>query len=108
MQYSTKAIPNNREFWNPATLGYRFFAEAKRLWEVEICHKPSLLTVQAAAILHMLYSQFGMDKINHTFCTHSLRILFDHGYLEPIIIGETYRSRRSRGLVSWQWFWMQA
>ncbi|KAM5528913.1 C6 transcription factor [Fusarium oxysporum f. sp. phaseoli] len=51
------------EFWNPNSLGYRFLAEAKRLWTVEESRERSLTTLQAALIINTIVNMFGMDTL---------------------------------------------
>lgn len=55
------------EFWNPDTLGYKFLAEAKRIWEVEMHNDGSITTVQAALIINLIYNLYAMDKVGMSY-----------------------------------------
>jgi hypothetical protein len=95
------------EFWNPKSLGYLFFAEAKRLWEVETLGESSLVTMQAALVFQILYIHCGLDKLANTCTAESIRMSKDLGLMEPTIDGESIRYKRSRCTTIWYLFWVQ-
>lgn len=81
LQNYYRGLTERTEFWNPATLGNRFLSEAKRLWAQEM-HTCKLTTIQAALILHVIYTISGADKIGLAYvaqaCTMARTIgLFD-------------------------------
>lgn len=49
------------EYWNSESLLYRFLAESRRLWELELEKEPSITTLQAAMILNPVYSMSSME-----------------------------------------------
>ncbi|PVH94826.1 hypothetical protein DM02DRAFT_721089 [Periconia macrospinosa] len=65
--------PNRAEFWNPRNLGYRFLAEARRLYELELSN-PKLTTVQASPILHSVYNMHGTDIIGHLYTKRAIEM----------------------------------
>ncbi|KAH7027228.1 uncharacterized protein B0I36DRAFT_364465 [Microdochium trichocladiopsis] len=65
--HADAGIPNSDKFWLPQGLGYRFLAEAKRLWEMEDYGKSRLTTVQAAIILNAISLSDATDKIGKAF-----------------------------------------
>ena len=49
-------------------MGYKFLAEARRLWELECKSDAVSLTVaQSAMLINIEYNHNSMDKIGHTF-----------------------------------------
>ncbi|KAJ4298122.1 hypothetical protein N0V90_006021 [Kalmusia sp. IMI 367209] len=58
-------------------MGYKFFAEARRLWD-EARHKKShITTVQAGFVINILYSMDSMDKLGMTYAVQALAIAHD-------------------------------
>ena len=47
--------------------GYKFFAEAKRLWEVERMEEASLTTLRSAIVISILYNMYSMDNVVMTY-----------------------------------------
>ncbi|KAK8129870.1 hypothetical protein PG999_002250 [Apiospora kogelbergensis] len=91
--------------WHPDNMGYRFYAEAKRLLELD--HgSPKITTVQAAAILNSVCNINGTDELGWPFLRKSLSMaqqldLFVHSpessRLWQIVAGTTAWS-----LFNWQ------
>ncbi|PVH92879.1 hypothetical protein DM02DRAFT_662521 [Periconia macrospinosa] len=67
--YCSKKIPNRFRYWEPEGLGYRFLAEAKRIWEMQIISRKyrHLTSVQAALIINIVHHLYGLDKIGDTY-----------------------------------------
>ncbi|KAI1213704.1 uncharacterized protein F4807DRAFT_449741 [Annulohypoxylon truncatum] len=61
-------MKNRAEYWQPHNLGYRFLAEALRLFELEQ-ETPTITTVQAAAIINLVYNLNGIDELGWVY-TH--------------------------------------
>ncbi|RFN54941.1 zn(2)-c6 fungal-type DNA-binding domain protein [Fusarium flagelliforme] len=64
-------------------LGYKFFAEAKRLWELELMEKSSITTVQAAMIFHIMYNIYSMDKLGMTYGVQAVAMAKDLKLFDP-------------------------
>ncbi|KAM3464249.1 hypothetical protein NHJ6243_002556 [Beauveria neobassiana] len=64
-------VENRAEFWDPSTMGYRFLAECRRLWELEIGNS-SLTNIQAATILSLTYNMNGLDKVGWTYMIQAI------------------------------------
>ncbi|KAI1382785.1 uncharacterized protein F4822DRAFT_96676 [Hypoxylon trugodes] len=56
-------MKNRAEYWKPDNLGYRFLAEARRLFELEQAD-PMITTVQAAAIINLTCNFNGIDELS--------------------------------------------
>ena len=67
LQNCYRTINGRYELWNPDMLGYNFFAEAKRLWEVEIHNDGSVTTFQAAMVFSATYNLYTMDNIDLSY-----------------------------------------
>ncbi|CAI6315083.1 unnamed protein product [Periconia digitata] len=67
--YCFKKIPNRFRYWETESLGYRFLAEAKRIWEMQIISGKyrHLASVQAALIINIVHDLHGLDKIGDTY-----------------------------------------
>lgn len=78
---------------------YRFFAEAKRLWELE-APKPRITTIQAGIIFSVIHNLRGLDEIGQAYRIHALTLahelnLFDgtrnrHEHSDRIWNGRAY------------------
>ncbi|PMB72836.1 hypothetical protein BM221_000253 [Beauveria bassiana] len=68
---ATVMSKNRAEFRDPSTMGYRFLAECRRLWELEIGNS-SLTNIQAATILSLTYNMNGLDKVGWTYMIQAI------------------------------------
>jgi hypothetical protein len=67
-------MPDHAQFWNPATLQYRFLAEARRLWELELSTEPMrITTLQAAVVLSLVHDANSSDKIGLTYLKQAIQ-----------------------------------
>ncbi|KAF4902476.1 Nitrogen assimilation transcription factor nirA [Colletotrichum fructicola] len=64
---------NRVEYWNPNTLGYRFLAEAKRLWELQ-ASEPRLTTIQAGILFSVFHNLCGLDELGQPYRIHSVTL----------------------------------
>ncbi|KAK5996294.1 Nitrogen assimilation transcription factor nit-4-like protein [Cladobotryum mycophilum] len=92
-------LPYRAEFWNPQGLGYKFFAEAKRLWELEAYSTKSLPTVQAATLFHLQYVLFGLDELAYTYITQAIDMSQQLHLFDKSLEGESFRFKRSRAIT---------
>jgi hypothetical protein len=72
-QHSYRKATHRAQYWRPETLGYRFLAEAKRLWALE-SGKSKLTTLHAAMVLHIIYTMNGMDQVGISYLLQSVRL----------------------------------
>ncbi|KAH7561888.1 hypothetical protein BM1_02992 [Bipolaris maydis] len=52
---------------HPESLTYKFLAEARRIWDVELTGKPQITTIQAALVLSMTYAFNSLDELSTFF-----------------------------------------
>ncbi|KAJ4865698.1 fungal zn(2)-Cys(6) binuclear cluster domain-containing protein [Trichoderma breve] len=101
-----RTFSDRLEYWNPDSLGYRFFAEARRLWELEAGQKSSITTVQAGMVINIIYNMYSMDKIGMTYDVQAIAMAHDLKLFD----GPTSKNRRKqRGYDFTAWsifFWM--
>ncbi|KAG7423301.1 Nitrogen assimilation transcription factor nirA [Fusarium oxysporum f. sp. raphani] len=95
------------EFWNPNSLGYRFLAEAKRLWAVEEFRERSLTTLQAALIINTIVNMFGIDKLASAYLVQAIDIARELGLFEPTTYIKHKKLRHSYDLTAWSLFHWQ-
>ncbi|OAA35696.1 Zn(2)-C6 fungal-type DNA-binding domain protein [Metarhizium rileyi] len=95
-----RGLSDRVEFWNPQTLGYRFLAEAKRLWEYEK-DNDALTTLQAALVLHIIYSGSGADKIGFAYTVQACAIAHRLDLYNPNCIVKSTRLRDARNYTAW-------
>ncbi|KAL6808365.1 nitrate assimilation regulatory protein nirA [Trichoderma camerunense] len=93
----TQACMNRLEYWNPHSLGYRFFAEARRLWELEAGQKSSITTVQAGMVINIMYNMYSMDKIGMTYGVQAIAMAHDLKLFE----GPTSKNRHPEEDPEW-------
>lgn len=98
-QFCNRSIPNRAEFWNPANLGYRFLAEARRLWESEV-ENDKLTTIQAALILNIVSNMNGVDKLGLLYMTHAVSMAKNLGLYKRARVSMT-KLQNSRDFTAW-------
>lgn len=73
MKHCHLETKNRMEHWIPGTLGYKFFAEAKRQFDEQILNKTNSITlVQAAMVLNIVLNMHSMDKLGTTYTLHAV------------------------------------
>ncbi|RFN47270.1 hypothetical protein FIE12Z_8483 [Fusarium flagelliforme] len=95
------------EFWNPNSLGYKFLAEAKRLWAVEESCERRLTTLQAALIINTVVNMFGIDKLASAYLVQAIDIAHGLGLFEPTTYIMHKKLRHSYNLTAWSLFHWQ-
>ena len=73
-QNCCQTIKGRYEFWNPNRLGYKFFAEARGLWDIEKHNNGSITAVQAALLMNVTYNLYAMDKIGIAFGAEAVKL----------------------------------
>ncbi|OTA97230.1 hypothetical protein M434DRAFT_387002 [Hypoxylon sp. CO27-5] len=75
-------MKNRAEYWLPDNLGYRFLAEARRLFDLDQA-RPTVTTVQAAAIISLVCIHNGIDEISWFYAYKSLEIAQNMSLFSP-------------------------
>lgn len=100
--HTDAGVPDSDKFWIPQGLGYRFLAEAKRLWEMEDHESSKLTTVQAAIILNAVSLTDATDKIGKAFFVQAVAMAKDLKLLttpDEEIPDQTMR--KARAVTAW-------
>jgi hypothetical protein len=63
-------------------LSYRLFAEAKRLWELEL-GKSIVTTLLAALVMNVVYNMDGLDQIGHLYMVSAAKIAHKMNLFAP-------------------------
>lgn len=96
-------------FWTPHTLGYKFFAEARRLFEVQIYKEPHITSIQAALVMSVTYNLYAMDKIGISYTVQAVEMarnlnLFD----APAGLQGNTRTLLGHQFTAWAvYFWIR-
>ncbi|KAF4943175.1 hypothetical protein FSARC_15000 [Fusarium sarcochroum] len=96
------------EFWNPDSLGYKFLAEAKRLWAVDVAQHRNLTTLQAALALNTIVNMFDMDPLSSAYLVQATRIAQELELFEPTTYILNKKLRHSYDLTAWSLFHWQS
>lgn len=99
-------LKGRNEPWDAQSLCYRFFAEAKRLWELEI-GQSKLTTLQAALVMNTVYNMDGLDQIGNIYMVEAAKIAHSlnlFGPQESYARTDMFTARQftAWGLFSWQ------
>ncbi|KAJ3493402.1 hypothetical protein NLG97_g4751 [Lecanicillium saksenae] len=71
------------EYWDPQSLGYKFFAEARRLWDMERIEPRSVTTVQAGMVMNITYNVYSMDKVGLSYGFQAAAMAYEIGLFKP-------------------------
>ncbi|EOA89630.1 uncharacterized protein SETTUDRAFT_103856 [Exserohilum turcica Et28A] len=101
--YSSKKIENRFRYWEPDGLGYRFLAEAKRIWEMQTINRKNrnLASVQAALVINIIYNIYGLDKLGTPFGLQGLAIALDLRLFDGNADVKSERVRNARNFTAW-------
>ncbi|KAF1737343.1 Nitrogen assimilation transcription factor nirA [Beauveria bassiana] len=72
-------FPDRAEYWNPHFLGYKFFAEARRLWDMDRFEPDSVTTIQAGLIMNLVYNVYSMDKVGLSYGAQASAMAYKMG-----------------------------
>jgi hypothetical protein len=95
------------EFWNPSTLGYKFLAEAKRLWVDEGSHERSLTALQATLIINTIVNMFGIDELASVYLVQAVNMAHELGLFDSTTYVKHRKLRHSYDLTAWSLFHWQ-
>lgn len=99
-------MADRSEYWNPQTLGYKFLAEAKRLWEMEQLENKSLTTLQAALVINLIYVGNSMNKLGITYAIQAVAMAHELEIFGPLTNVKSQRRRQSYSFTAWcLYFW---
>ncbi|PVH93022.1 hypothetical protein DM02DRAFT_697757 [Periconia macrospinosa] len=101
--YCFQKIPNRFRHWEPESLSYRFLAEAKRIWEMQIISRKyrHLASVQAAWIMNLLLNLHGLDKVGDTYGLKGLAIAQELRLFDNNTRISSKRVRNARNFTAW-------
>jgi hypothetical protein len=99
-------LPSRFRYWDPDSLAYRFFAEAKRLWELQGFRDDhrNLLSAQVAMLMNVIYSLCALDKIGSVFAMKSLAIAKDLRLFDGNASIKPKRVQNARNFSAWALF----
>ncbi|KAL7624724.1 hypothetical protein AAE478_006295 [Parahypoxylon ruwenzoriense] len=99
-------MKNRAEHWLPDNIGYRFLAEARRLFDLEQGN-PTITTVQAAAIINSTCNINGIDDISWIYMYKSLEMAQMISLFSPSP-DESKEWQVAAGVTAWSLFNWQA
>ncbi|RGP77123.1 hypothetical protein FLONG3_4638 [Fusarium longipes] len=101
-------IKGRNEPWDTDSLCYRFLAETKRLWELEM-GESSLPTLQAALVMNAVYNMDGLDQIGNVFLAEATKIAYNLDLFKPIETKCPAEMDIARQFTAWSLFsWQSA
>ncbi|KAK1955724.1 hypothetical protein LY78DRAFT_423597 [Colletotrichum sublineola] len=100
-------ILGRNEPWNTTSLCYRFFAEARRLWELEMGGS-TLTNLQAALVMNTVYNMDGLDEIGHIYMVQAAKIAHNMHLFSPLPATEWTDMDVARLFTAWGFFQWQA
>lgn len=103
--YSSSSLSDRAKYWLPDNLTYRFTAEAKRLWDLEIAsgHR-RLTTVQASQILSVIMDFDGINALGRIYTEQGLIMAHDLNIFESSPEGTNHQMRKARTWTAWSLF----
>ena len=96
-------LSNRAEYWNPHTLTYRFFAEAKRIWELE-ASEPRITTVQSGILFSVFYNLCALDEIGQPYRIHAVALAHKLRLFDSNVPTSSDRTRNGRAFTAWTLF----
>ncbi|KXJ88330.1 putative zinc finger protein [Microdochium bolleyi] len=100
-------LGNRAEFWNPSTYGYRFLAEARRLWEIAQTGN-DLTTIQAGMVFHIIYNLNGADRLGYVYTIRACQMAHEIGLFKRSGLFYKQRLRNARDFTAWNLFLFQS
>jgi hypothetical protein len=104
--YNT-TTPVRNQPWNTASLCYSFFAEAKRLWEIEM-GESKLTTLQAALVMNSVYNMDGLDQIGNIYMVQAAKMAYNMDLFSPSQPDNRTDMDVARQFTAWSFFSWQA
>ncbi|KAF3011042.1 hypothetical protein E8E13_011043 [Curvularia kusanoi] len=96
-------IPNRFKYWCPENLGYRFFAEAKRIWEMQMVtgENRNLTSIQAAMVMNIYLNLSGLDKLGDLYGVRGIEIAKEMRLFDGNADVASERLRHARNFTAW-------
>jgi len=105
-QHCYRPLTNRAQFWNPHTLSYRFLAEARRLWELELS-EAKLTTILAGILINLVYNISGADKVGWSYTVQTVQKARAIGLFGAPTEAADERRQRGRDFAAWAVFCWQ-
>ncbi|KAJ4990508.1 C6 transcription factor [Stagonosporopsis vannaccii] len=103
--YSSASLPNRAKYWLPDNLTYRFTAEAKRLWDLEVASgRQRLTTIQASQILSVIMDFDGINSLGRFYTAQGLSMAQEIGLFGSSEHITCARMRKARLWTAWSLF----
>lgn len=103
--YSSSKLPERAKYWLPENLTYKFTAEAKRLWQIEIASgRKRLTTVQASQILSVIMDFDGIKSLGRVYTDHGLKMARDLSLFQTPFAGTSHNMRKACVWTAWSLF----
>lgn len=103
-QGCNRLVVDRSEYWNPQSLAYRFFAEAKRLWELEKNRGNRITTIQSAGLINVIYNMQSMDKLGMIYTVQAVAMAQDLGIFGALAPTFPHKMQESYGFTAWSLF----
>lgn len=103
VKYCFKRVSNRFRHWDPDSLGYRFLAEAKRLWEFNSLNmeRPRLGSIQGVMIINIVLNLHGLDKHGDLYGLQGLVAAKAMGLFEGSAHIGSERERHAMDFTAW-------
>lgn len=103
---------DREKYWDPQSLSYKFSAEARRLWEIEITDdtkltdETKLTTIQATLLIGYEDAHNGHDKIGYSFASRVATLCSETGLFEAAVHArvKSQKMRDARLYTAWAAF----
>ncbi|KAI1075384.1 hypothetical protein F5B20DRAFT_595127 [Whalleya microplaca] len=99
--------PSRAEFWNPQNIGYKFFSEARRLWELET-GQAKLTTVQSGMLLNVVWNLCAADQTGWQYMVQSVALAHDLKLFDAPLEKKGGKMQDARDFTAWALFTIQS
>lgn len=111
IQNCCNTVQNRFDYWDPSGIGYKFFAEARRLWDIQFHQESHVTSIQAALVMGVMFNLYAMDRVGITYMTEGVRLARNLNLFElPQYMGVNISERELRGFGFTAWslyFWVR-
>ena len=99
-------LPHRQEFWDRHVLEYKFFAEVRRLLELEV-GKNNLTNVQAALVLFLIHAVDGLDRVGEPYLLQPIGMVQRMGLLAHLHYPGNAEAQQAQAFTAWCLFGFQ-
>ncbi len=90
-------------------MSYQFFAEARRLWELEATStRVRLTTIQAAILLHLINLVNAIDAVGYTYTTQAVDMARRIKLFGGLVAEQDAKRRHAKAFTAWALYNWQA